>query len=77
MIDNLTRMLEEKDRKIAEMSMVNDSLERRLKMYENAHVSPSHNSAPAQQKKKRPADTTAFKKDHHTRTVLLHLCIAP
>ena len=57
MRDNLTRMLEEKDHKITEMAMMIDSLERYLKMYENAHAPPSHNSAPVQQKKKHSAGT--------------------
>ena len=57
MIDNLTRMLEEKDHKITEMAMMIDSLERYLKMYENAHAPPSHNSVLVQQKKKHSACT--------------------
>ena len=37
--------------------MMIDSFERYLKMYKNAHAPPSHNSTPAQQKKKHFAGT--------------------
>ena len=56
LIDDLTRILEEKDRKITEMVMMIDSLERHLTMYENTYA-PPHNSAPVQQKKKCYAGT--------------------
>ena len=37
------------------MAMENDSLKRRLRIYENPHSPPSHGSVPAQQKKARSA----------------------
>ena len=64
--DNLTRMLEEKDHKITEMAMMIDSLERYLKMYENVHAPPSHNSAPVQQKKKCFEGTTTSNRTTNT-----------
>ena len=55
-IDQLTCALEEEKREKTEMVMTIDSLERRLKIYENAHSPPSHGSVPAQQRKARSAE---------------------
>ena len=55
LIEELMRALEEEKRAMAEVIMENDSLKRRLKIYENPHAPPSHGSVPAQQKKARSA----------------------
>ena len=54
--EKLVHVLEEEKREKIEMVMTIDSLERRLKIYENAHAPPSHGSVPAQQKKARSAE---------------------
>ena len=54
--EKLMHVLEEEKREKIEMVMTIDSLERRLKIYENAHSPPSHGSVPAQQKKARSAE---------------------
>ena len=54
--EKLMHVLEEEKREKIEMVMTIDSLERRLKIYENAHAPPSHGSVPAQQKKARSAE---------------------
>lgn len=51
-----TRALEGRDRIITEIMMENDSLKRRLKIYENPCAPPSHGSVPVQQKKARSAE---------------------
>ena len=55
LIEELMRALEEEKRAMAEVIMENDSLKRRLKIYENPHAPPSHGSVLAQQKKARSA----------------------
>ena len=54
--EKLMHVLEEEEREKIEMVMTIDSLERRLKICENAHAPPSHGSVPAQQKKARSAE---------------------
>ena len=51
MIEEQARVLDERNKAIAELIMKIDMLERRLIIYENHHAPPSHGSVPAQQKK--------------------------
>lgn len=52
-IEQLADALAEEKRSNAEKDTAIDILERRLRIYENAHFPPSHGSVPAQQKKTR------------------------
>ena len=56
MIEQLADALAEEKRSNAEKDMAIDMLERRLRIYENAHSPPSHGSVPAQQRKARSAE---------------------
>ena len=57
-IEELTRIVEEGKKTMAELIMEIDMLKRRLIIYENPHAPPSHGSVPVQQKKTRSAKRT-------------------